>query len=318
MSKLYSLPRVSLYVALMLSTASCSLVPHGQPGLPARQDQKARQQTSSLSGEWQLAFDVNGQPARASMRLTQMGNQLSGGVTEEASGQQFDLVDGLASGQNVSFKLTSSSTLAQALEFTGTVEMVKDKDYQGPWLHGKYIAPAQQLEGAWEAQMVQSSLLSMSESTNAPASVNMQGGTALLSRGKETTMPGLLPQLSMSSGSSMTDNAKAPQLSGRWNVAYEYNFKTVKSTMYLEQDGGKITGHGVDLGTKEKFVISKGWYAFPKLTLIRKYEKGKGAASSRTLTFKAEIKIVNDQDYQGPYLTGKTQGGGAWEGQLVR
>src|SRR5438045_320696 len=39
---------------------------------------------------------------------------------------------------------------------------------------------------------------------------------------------------------------KPPDLSGKWTVGYEFNFKTIKSSMYLEQDGGKLSGHGVD------------------------------------------------------------------------
>lgn len=88
--------------------------------------------------------------------------------------------------------------------------------------------------------------------------------------------------------------------------------------MYIEQDGGRVTGHGVDINTKEKFTIDKGWYDYPKLTIVRKYEKAKGAKENRTLTFKAKVSIIMEKDYQGPYLNGKTSGGGAWEAQLIK
>ena len=88
--------------------------------------------------------------------------------------------------------------------------------------------------------------------------------------------------------------------------------------MFLEQEGDRITGHGVDLNTKEKFTIEKGWYHYPKITIIRKYTKGKNqATSTRTMAFKASVSFVNDKDYQGPYMSGKTQGGGNWEAQRV-
>ncbi len=45
--------------------------------------------------------------------------------------------------------------------------------------------------------------------------------------------------------------------------------------MFLEQEGDRILGHGVDHETKEKFVIDKGWYHYPKLTLVRKWAASK-------------------------------------------
>jgi hypothetical protein len=111
---------------------------------------------------------------------------------------------------------------------------------------------------------------------------------------------------------------RAPHLSGKWDVGYEYNFKTMRSSMFLEQEGDRISGHGVDLNTKEKFTIEKGWYHYPKVTIIRKYTKGKNqATATRTMAFKAQVSFISDKDYQGPYMNGKTQGGGAWEAQRV-
>jgi hypothetical protein len=88
--------------------------------------------------------------------------------------------------------------------------------------------------------------------------------------------------------------------------------------MYIEQEGDRVTGHGVDENTREKFVIEKGWYHYPKLTIIRKYLKKQGAARDYSMAFKADVSVVKDSDYQGPYLAGETQGGGRWEAQLVK
>jgi hypothetical protein len=30
------------------------------------------------------------------------------------------------------------------------------------------------------------------------------------------------------------------------------------------------------------------------------------------------VTYVNDRDYQGPYLNGKTQGGGTWEAEMIK
>ena len=50
--------------------------------------------------------------------------------------------------------------------------------------------------------------------------------------------------------------------------------------------------------------------------------KGKGKTKEgkpvREMTFKAEVSIANDKDYQGPYLSGKTDGGGNWEAELIK
>ncbi len=85
--------------------------------------------------------------------------------------------------------------------------------------------------------------------------------------------------------------------------------------MFLEQDGNKLTGHGIDLNSKEKFVIKKGWYSFPHITIVRQYVSG--SMPGKTMAFKAEVSEVSDKDYTGPYLSGKTQGGGDWEAERV-
>jgi hypothetical protein len=36
------------------------------------------------------------------------------------------------------------------------------------------------------------------------------------------------------------------------------------------------------------------------------------------MTFKADVSMANDKDYQGPYLNGKTEGGGNWEAELIK
>ena len=87
--------------------------------------------------------------------------------------------------------------------------------------------------------------------------------------------------------------------------------------MYIEQEAGKVWGHGFDEETKEKFSL-KGWYSFPKLQFVRKYEKAKGAKTSKELTFRATVSIVNDGSYSGPYLEGETTLGERWEAQAYR
>ncbi len=87
------------------------------------------------------------------------------------------------------------------------------------------------------------------------------------------------------------------------------------------QENNKLKGHGIDHSTKENFVIEEGWYKFPKVTLIRKYaaiRSKKVNKPERKMTFKADVNWVTDSDYDGPYMQGKTDGGGNWEAQIVR
>jgi len=90
--------------------------------------------------------------------------------------------------------------------------------------------------------------------------------------------------------------------------------------MFLEQVKDKFTGHGFDDNTNERFEIEKGWYSYPKLTLVRKYpaiKTKKVTKPERRMTFKADVSWVSDKDYSGPYMSGKTEGGGNWEAQRV-
>ena len=64
------------------------------------------------------------------------------------------------------------------------------------------------------------------------------------------------------------------------------------------------------MNTNEKFSIPKGWYYYPKLTIVCHYEKGKAAAATRDLKVKANVG-------SGPSLKGETQFGGSWSANIV-
>ncbi len=209
---------------------------------------------------------------------------------DDKTDQSFKVEKGTISGTNISFLKNYVDGKSVPVVYKGEFQIVDDPTYKGPYLHGDFQVTVKDktMSGNWEAEQAHEAEASQPAEAAPPPAPN----------------------------SGTPDHA--PQLSGKWNVGYEYNFKTVHSTMYLEQDGGKIVGHGIDENTKEKFVIEKGWYNFPKVTLVRKYARTKGGAQERSMTFKATVTWVNDSDYQGPYLNGKTQGGGAWEAQLLK
>src|SRR5262249_25613041 len=183
-----------------------------------------------------------------------------------------------------------------------TVEPSEEPDAPGPYLSGDYSTTyqGQQVTGKWEAIMTQA------ETAQAGGEPQHGGGET-----QQSAPPPPQQQAAVDAG-------KAPHLSGKWTVGYESDFKTIQSDMFIEQDNDKLTGHGQDKNTKEKFLIEKGWYNFPRITIVRKYTKGKGAAADRSLTFKGEVTVVNDANYQGPYMSGKTQGGGSWEVEMYK
>jgi hypothetical protein len=290
----HSLLSVLLIITVISTLSGCNLLksksgPQGTAGDPQQQQQQ--QSNVDMTGDWEIAFLYGDQTLKATMRLQQQGNEFAGEGADEGSGRGFQVQEGVVDNGNVFFKkiYPEAGASMQPIEYAGSVKMVNDKDYQGPYMQGEYTTAikGQEVKGQWEGQKMTQQ--APPQTTGAPEAPPPAAGSD-----------------------------KPPDLSGKWTVGYEANFKTIKSTMFLEQDGGKLIGHGVDTNTKEKFTVEKGWYNFPKVTLIRRYIKGKGAAADRTLTFKAQVDYVSDKDYQGPYMSGKTEGGGAWEAQMVK
>ena len=250
-----------------------------------------------LTGHWKMGFLYGTKNFTSTIDLTQDNNSFHGTGTDDDSNLAFSVEQGTISGQQISFIKLYSDGKHQPVQYGGSFQIVNDPNYSGPYLSGEYelASHGKPISGVWEAEVV----------SDQPPPANPQPAPQ---NPPESPPPPEPPP----------PHRGAPQLSGKWNVGYEYNFKTIHSTMYLEQDGGKLTGHGFDENTKEKFVISKGWYKYPRLTLVRKYVKGKGAAGDREVTFKATVSWVSASDYVGPYLNGKTQGGGAWEAELLK
>ena len=279
---------------------------NGQPGQQQQQPTGPAnggnpKYSGRLSGYWKLAYQLDGKDETftSSVKLDQNGNRFSGEGTDDHNSKAFALEQGTVQDGRVIFykRYTNPSNTEQTpVEYEGTVDLSSN-----PYMSGKFVVAlnGQELNGVWEAEKQGGD-----EGQPAEAPAEQSPGQA------EQQQPGYLPA---------PDHA--PDLSGKWNVGFEYRFKEVQSTMWLEQHGDKLQGHGVDLNTKEQFKIEKGWYAYPKVTIIRKYpaiKSGKIAIPEHTMTFKAEVQWVSDKDYTGPYMRGKTDGGGNWEAQLVR
>lgn len=245
-----------------------------------------------LSGYWKMAYSVNGDVKSAHVRLTQTGDTFSGEGTDDHNNKPFSIEKGtIQNGDLIGFiKKYQDNPNALPVEYGGNL----DKSTNA-YVSGRYLASVngQSFEGDWEAEKEKSEAPASSPSSNSNPSQQHQ--------------------------SRKPDHA--PDLSGKWNTGFEYQFKTINSTMWLMQENKNLKGHGIDHSTNEKFTIEKGWYDFPKVTIVRKYEAIKSKKINkpeRRMTFKADVNWVTDADYDGPYMQGKTDGGGNWEAQLVR
>jgi hypothetical protein len=263
-------------------------------GCATTEGPKPEQHLDILSGVWDVDFDMGNNTVHSQMTLKQDGSSFFGEGTD-ANNVPFSIVNGQINGDQLDFFKKYPSNPPTTVTYHGTLSQVNDADYQGPYLSGSYLVESNgsRVSGNWRAQM--------------PSKLKAQAQVA-------ANQPPPRPALAASDKSA--DNAQPPVLSGSWDAAYEYNFGIVHSVMVLNQKENNVTGHGVDSNTQEKFAIENGHYKYPNLTFVRSYKKGKGAKTDRNIIFKATVSTVKDADYEGPYLSGKTQWGGSWEAQL--
>ena len=274
-----------------------------------------------MTGNWSVGFKYNNETLSASMTLKQDGSTFEGTGKDEQEGTPFRIEQGQVRGDQVSFVKKYGGNLAKVppIQYAGTISVMHSDEYTGPYLKGDYTAKdgdGNPISNDWDAV------------------IDKPKAVAVAPPPEPAPAPQPAPQPQAPQGETHPD--KAPDLSGKWDVGYEYKFRTVHSIMFLEQEFDQVVGHGLD-DNKEKFVFDKIFYKYPKITLIRKYTKGAPAAAAapakgkgkgkeapkpaggdRTMTFKGDVSVVNDADYQGPYMRGKTDGGGSWEAQRVK
>ena len=284
------------------------------PAPPANPEEAAK--NGMLNGEWRLGFKYNGQTFNASMTLKQNGGSFTGKGKEDESGNDFVIEQGRISGDQLTFvkKYLGKNASIPPIQYAGAITIANEQNYQGPYLSGDYSLPQKDgsaVNSEWDAVQDNSAAQAAAQAPPPP---------------QEEQAPPPQPQQPVQPSQNTSRLDKAPDLSGKWNVGFEYHFGTVHSVMFLEQDHDKFAGHGID-DNKEKFVIEKGWYNFPKLTLVRKYPKQdpikvKGKTHEgkpeHSITFKGTVSLANDKDYQGLYMSGKTEGGGQWEAEQFK
>jgi len=282
------------FSSMMLT--SCQTVKlSGQAGQTTGSINKAAETDTPVAGNWQVSYSVGGETRSAHMNISQNGATFQGLGIDDSDQQNFVIDAGSLNGKSVSFHKryhVDENPNLPPIVYTGTFEMAKGADYTGPYMSGTYkrVKNGQTTEGQWDAEIA-------------------SGGAVASAHTQEAPPPPV-------------NTNHRPHLSGKWDAGYEFEFKTVRSSMYLEQDGTKITGHGMDRSSKEAFTI-KGNYKFPDIKMWVKYlpvkASGKNKAKGeRSLEFRGKAAVVNESDYQGTRMEGKTNGGGMWMAEQVK
>ena len=257
-----------------------------------------------LDGEWELDYEFKGTPYQGNVQIAQQGNGLAGEGTDQ-DGKQWALENGQIDGVKVVFQ-KKYATGSPPIDYTGELKHESSPEYTGWLMEGTYVSkgPSGQVTGKWVANPLsplqepqaaapaQQTSFFQPANTNPPAQQASQGGNDNLG------------------------DVQPADLSGKYEGTYTYQFKKVATKMWLRNDGHKITGDGTDIigKTSSRFAISKGWYQYPEVTLVRQYTKGNGATETRTMKFKAKISS-NGRDI---VMKGETEYGGAWNAHLVR
>lgn len=251
-----------------------------------------------VAGNWQVSYSVGGETQSAHMNISQNGTSFQGVGVDDSTQGNFVIDAGVINGKSITFHKryhVDENPNLPPIIYIGSFEMAKTAQYSGPYMSGTYKVNknGQMVEGQWDAQID-------------------GGGLAAT-----PTQPSPQPEAPQSGGSN-----RRPHLSGKWDAGYEFEFKTVHASMYLEQDGTKITGHGMDKANKEAFNV-KGTYTYPNVKMWVKYLPVKAAGKNkgkpeRTLEFRGKAESVNEAEYQGTRLEGKTNGGGMWMAEQVK
>lgn len=258
----------------------------------------------TVQGVWKLSFKFGEQEISSDMELAQQGDQLAGQGQDE-NGTPWAVAEGTVQGDKVRFSKQYSADRPPII-YEGVLKWLQDPQYTGWMMEGNYqtqTPDGKVVSGEWVATPADPS--SMPPPSSAAPPTTQAPIASVIGNPRPDSPPDASPS---------PPDGKAPHLSGRYDGEYEFKFKKVKMKMWLEQDNNRVTGHGIDVNTNEKFTIEKGWYAYPKITLIRKYFKGAGAANTREFTFKGKVTSSS----AGPVLKGETEYGGDWSATIVR
>lgn len=253
-----------------------------------------------INGDWKVTFLYADQPYESLITFSQQGRALTG--SGEDSAGPFFIQSGVVDGTKLKFtkKYADADPSKQPVQYVGDLEWEDDAEYRGWRMGGHYKTTGPDggvVDDKWVA-------------ISAAAEQAMQAPPPQPEPAQQTA-PDQQAQQSDDQQAATDNGGKPPDLSGKYNAEYQFNFKKIFSTIWIEQDGGRLGGHGVDRNTNEKFVITKGFYNYPRIQINCHYQKGHSAASTRDLIVKAQVA-------GGPALKGETQFGGGWQAKIVR
>lgn len=253
----------------------------------------------TINGDWRVSYIYQDQAYDSLVTFAQSGKALSGKGEDNAG--PFIIMSGAVDGNKVKFvkKYAMADPSKPSVEYSGDLEWEDDQDYRGWRMGGHYkagLADGTVIDDKWVAIS-----LVAEQATQAAQQAAANPPPQPAPRPNEQPQPNGQTQ----------NQGGAPHLSGMYKAQYNYNFKRITSKLWLIQDEHNVSGHGVDTNTNEKFHVTKGWYHYPKLTIICRYIKGQGAAANREMKVQAQVNA-------GPSLRGETSLGGSWEASIVR
>jgi len=283
-----------------------------------------------LDGEWEVDYEFKGDQFVGTVNFAQSGAAVTGAGADQ-DGKEWQVDNGQVQGTKVSFGKKYANSQSPPIVYTGELKFLQTADYTGWMMEGTYTAAGpggSAVSGKWvanpSAPPVQEAAPSAEQAAPSPAS----GGGFFGANNPAA------PSAPRSSEPEHIGDARPVDISGHYDGSYNFNFKKVKSKMWIENDGEKISGRGYDVlsnsappkpkpkgkgkekekpvdqgGGKENFVIEHGTYKYPNVTLTRQYVKGKGANETRTVVFRAKLSS-NGRDI---VMKGETQFGGTWD-----
>lgn len=315
------------------STGSVGGVLSGSQQQTVRQQPVQQQASAStppiVDGEWEVDYNFKGSPYMGNVMFSQTGTALAGAGADQ-DGREWQVDSGQIQGTKVVFGKKYANSSSPPIVYTGELKYLQTPEYTGWAMEGTYsvVSPdGKTLSDKWVANPTAPAAVA-APPPQQPAAVNpFFGGTAA-------------PPPPRASAPDHIGDARPSDISGHYDGSYNFNFKKVKSKMWIESDGNKVTGRGYDIMDKapasgkaktkdkskdrnkdktrdktaeqdsnEHFNIERGWYVYPNVTLIRQYTKGKGARETRSVTFRAQLSS-NGRDI---IMKGETQFGGSWD-----
>jgi hypothetical protein len=271
-----------------------------------------------VDGEWEVDYEFNGNQFMGNVLFSQTGAALAGDGTDQ-DGKPWGVEAGQIQGTQVSFGKKYANSTGPSIKYTGELKFLQTPEYTGWAMEGTYsaISPdGKTVTGKWVANPTGQSAQPAAEATPPPA---QSGGPIPVFGGQSA---------GKSSAPEHIGDARPVDISGHYDGTYNFNFKKIKYKMWIESDCKKIKGHGYDIVErtaaapkgKEKdkgkgkakakqevaaqtFAIERGWYDYPKVTIVRQYGK------ERAVTFKGQLSS-NGRDI---IMKGETQFGGGWD-----